>query len=337
MDWQVSWQAGWQCVVRTIVCLIVAPAGVSHAQVAAGNAQARFRPIGTPSAVDAFAPAERRGYRSSVQQVAMQIPVDSQPMPQPTLPSNGFAFPANPGQPPSMAAPPAAGGFALPPSGGLPAQLPSAPVTPIAPSPSVPMSSAPMSSAPVPSAPPPSSSLPMNAAPTQTLPINPNLSRGVPATTVPRSSLPTQSVPGGANDYAAIAQPQLGNGFATMDNCRNITGPSTYRAAGFFGCGQPTASGSPSFGPPSYTTPATYVAPPSQIAPAVGLPPGATFAPVGIAGSVPPVLPGSPGYRPLVSFGQGRNPVQVGQGLWGQPVAYVPGQSFKNVLRYLSF
>jgi hypothetical protein len=172
----------------------------------------------------------------------------------------------------------------------------------------------------------------MNIAPTQTLPINPNLSTGVPATTVPRSSMPTQSVPGGANDYAAIAQPQLGNAFATMDNCRNITGPSTYRAAGFFGCGQPTA-----YAAPSFTTPATYVAPPAQIAPAVGLPPGATFAPVGIAGSVPPVLPGSPGYRPLVSFGQDRNPVQVGQGLWGQPVAYVPGQSIKNALRYLSF
>jgi len=141
----------------------------------------------------------------------------------------------------------------------------------------------------------------------------------------------------GASDYAPIAPPQLGNDFASMGNCRNISGPSTYRAAGVFGCNAPTNYGAPIYGPPTYGTPTTYVAPPAQIVPAIGLPPGAVVSPASYVGSLPPVLPGNPGYRPLLSFGQEKNPVQVGQGLLGQPVAYVPGQFIRNALRYISF
>ena len=134
------------------------------------------------------------------------------------------------------------------------------------------------------------------------------------------------------NDYAPIAQPRL-DGFATVDNCRNVTGPSSYRAAGFFNC-DPRASGVP-----TYTIPATYTPPPAQIAPVSTLPPSVAYpatGPVSITGTLPPVLPGSAGYRPLFSLGQENNPVQVGQGLIGQPVAYVPGQTIRNVLRYLA-
>ena len=347
--------------------------------------QARLRPMGAPSAVDAFVSPSQSGaihsgasVGSSVRRVTvMQIPVDSQPMAAPSLPANGFAFP-NSAQPlPNNIAPPSSpGGFALPsnglPSNGLPAPLQStAPAGPIAPPPSLPSQPLPQSLPPNVSA--PATALPLNpnpaavaplptaprvTSPPQGLPINPNVSSqpmpntSVPmsgglSTTVPRTSAPSVGAPGAfapgfatppsASDYAAIPQPQLDNAFATMDNCRNITGPSTYRAAGFFGCSQPAAYTSPVYGPPVYGAPTSYVPPPSQVAPAVALPPGATYAPIGMTGSVPPVLPGSPGYRPLFTLGQEKNPVQVGQGFWGQPVAYVPGQTLRNGLRYISF
>jgi hypothetical protein len=35
-------------------------------------------------------------------------------------------------------------------------------------------------------------------------------------------------------------------------------------------------------------------------------------------------------------LGQQKNPVQLGRGIIGQPVAYVPGQWFRNWLRYVS-
>ncbi|MEL7263891.1 MAG: hypothetical protein AAFP69_03630, partial [Planctomycetota bacterium] len=40
--------------------------------------------------------------------------------------------------------------------------------------------------------------------------------------------------------------------------------------------------------------------------------------------------------RPLVTLGQENYPVVVGQGFYGQPAAYVPGQSIRNFLRYLT-
>jgi len=42
------------------------------------------------------------------------------------------------------------------------------------------------------------------------------------------------------------------------------------------------------------------------------------------------------GYQPLFSLGQDRYNVQLGRGIVGQPTVYVPGQSFRNFLRYLS-
>ncbi len=282
--------------------------------------QARLRPIGSPSAVDAY-----RQRTQPVQQVSMmQLSSDGQPIPQPSLPSSGgFGFPTGPvpANPVPQSNSPQ-GGFGFPPSGSLPVPLQSGSAGPIV------------------------------AQPAPRLPINPNLGpQNAPVPVPPPNAFANQGIapfsssgpfvggqlPGGVaigptvprygNDYAAIPPPQLDNQFATMDNCRNITGPSSYRAAGVFGgCGAPS----------SYSTPVVYNPPPSQIAPAVALPPSATFAPIGLVGTIPPVLPGSAGYRPLLSFGQGANPVQVGQGILGQPVAYVPGQFFRNALRYIS-
>ena len=283
----------------------------------------KLRPIGSPSAVDAFATQS-----SSRPQIArMQSGGDSFAMPPPSLP------------PPSL--PPS--GFTVPPTGTLPPQLQSAPggfnAGPIPP----PRTTTPQPVQPSPAGPPRTQVPPAQG---QGLPNNPNLSTNpafTPRSNVgPGSSRQTiQSIPGiggnsprpssGPSDYAAIPQPQLSNAFATMDNCRNISGPSTYRASGAFGCGAPNSYASPVYAP------VAFVPPPSQIAPAVALPPGATFNPGGIAGTVPPVIPGSSGYRPLFTLGQESKPVQVGQGIIGQPVAYVPGQFFRNALRYISF
>lgn len=133
----------------------------------------------------------------------------------------------------------------------------------------------------------------------RSLPVNPNaLPSPPPATSVPSSS-----------DLTQIPQPQLNNGFATIDNCNCVSGPSTYSAASY-GCA-----------PVSYQTPG-YAAPPAQIpAPAV------------LPGGLAPRTGGVPSGA-LISFGQETNPVVVGQGLVGQPVAYVPGQTFRNWVRY---
>lgn len=267
--------------------------------------RSRLRPIGSPSAVDAFTPSPY-----PVRQVAMmQLTGDGAFVPPPSLQGN---LPLNT-QPPNP----------------LPVQPRSPFVGPVAPQtnnqPSL-------------------KNLPFNnaVAPNQLSPQNPTVNNGglqfqQPVTNFGSNNF-GQPARSAANDYAAIAPPQLGNDYASMGNCCNISGPSTYRAAGIFGCNAPANIGTPIYGPTTYGPPATYVAPPAQIAPAIGLPPGAVVAPASYAGgSLPPVLPGNPGYRPLLSFGQEKNPVQVGQGLLGQPVAYVPGQFIRNALRYISF
>lgn len=147
---------------------------------------------------------------------------------------------------------------------------------------------------------------------------------------VPRSGgTMGQSAPGG--DYAPMPQPQLSNQFATLGNCRNISAPSGYRSDRIFTCGPSNAYVTPvqaSIQQPLYTPP------PAQIGPPAILPPAQFVTPVAAG---PAVVPGSPGFRPLLSFGQDRYPVQVGQGIFGQPTAYVPGQTFRNAIRYLTW
>lgn len=130
-----------------------------------------------------------------------------------------------------------------------------------------------------------------------------------------------------ARDLTTLPPPQLGAAnFATINNCALVTPPSRYTANSGIPCGS-TGYAVPS----SYAVPPTYVAPPAEFAAPAVMPP-ATFAPPPTIAVVPPSNAGP--IRPLISFGQQRNPVQVGQGLWGQPVAYVPGQGVRNWVRY---
>jgi hypothetical protein len=89
---------------------------------------------------------------------------------------------------------------------------------------------------------------------------------------------------------------------------------------------------------PNYCTPWSIAAPAPYpqpaAAPAVGLP--GYIAP-------PTAMPTAYGtmysnagvaHRPLFRMGQQNRPYQVGQGIIGQPVAYVPGQRFRNFFRY---
>ncbi|MBB3208099.1 hypothetical protein FHS27_003926 [Rhodopirellula rubra] len=143
---------------------------------------------------------------------------------------------------------------------------------------------------------------------------------------LPTPGTGTQSYPSGpVADYQPVAPPQLSNGgFATMSDCRLITPASSYSAMSPYGdtCG--------GVAPTGYS--GTYVAPPAQIAAPAAMPAYPTPPPGALVGSPTAAPVGS-----LVTFGQETFPVQVGQGLWGQPVAYVPGQRFRNWLRYFSF
>ncbi|EMB19115.1 hypothetical protein [Rhodopirellula europaea] len=306
-----------------------------------------FRPIGSPSAVDQTETARRqranqstnitptsyrsttgannqsRGYDPNVRQVAMQ--------------SNGFSLPGDVGgpqtfTPPADSAPvPTQPSFAAPPLNNPP---PSA----VSPNPGV---TQPGGNAVAPQNVVPRNAVPRNAAPGNSL-RNDDFSQG---RSLPQPSPVPNDVLGGnptfapntigppPSDYAPVPPPQLSNGgFATMSNCALITAPSEYSAMSpysGYGYGQGCAA-------PAGVSPVNYIAPPAQIAAPAAIP-ASTYP--GVA-TVPPVasttLPAGPAGA-LIDFGQGTNAVQVGPGLWGQPVAYVPGQGFRNWLRYFSF
>lgn len=176
--------------------------------------------------------------------------------------------------------------------------------------------------------PPPTTSqpsLPANPAMTpRSLPANPDLGSGGNLMPVPQDQ--SILVPRGA-DLAPLAQPELSNGYATIDNCNCVTAPSGYSTASVIeGCApvsyQVPAYPATAYPPQTYQTPVTYAVTP-------------TAAPVVLPnGFAAPQLGGAPAGA-LVTFGQESYPVQVGQGWWGQPVAYVPGQRFRNWLRYI--
>lgn len=120
-------------------------------------------------------------------------------------------------------------------------------------------------------------------------------------------------------DVAPVPQPQLNGSYATVNNCNLVTPASGYSAAfGNAACGNvvpqnyvaPVSNGA---------APTTFAAPPAQIA-------------------APAILPSnrqsSAPLRSIFSFGQESNTVQVGQGLWGQPKAYVTSQPVRNWIRY---
>jgi hypothetical protein len=91
--------------------------------------------------------------------------------------------------------------------------------------------------------------------------------------------------------------------------------PTCYMAAADVGCG--------SYGGPAYPP---YSGIPGNIVPPTYMP-----------NQYPGLYKGGrAGWRPLIGFGQENYNVQLGRGIIGQPVAYVPGQPFRNFLRYIS-
>jgi hypothetical protein len=191
--------------------------------------------------------------------------------------------------------------------------------------------------------PPPISTAPLSTPPPTLPPTTPP--RALPANPgVPIQPAPSARtfVPGGVNvpnqDYAPLGQPQLNNQFATMSNSCHVSGPSSYTAASASGCTQA-----------GYQPPPGYVAPPAPVAAAPVT--AAPLSPAPVAGPITPApvvaaptfVPGAPIVAnptgapagSLMTFGQEKYQVQIGRGLFGQPVAYVPGQKFRNWCRYI--
>lgn len=142
--------------------------------------------------------------------------------------------------------------------------------------------------------------------------------RGLPMS--PGAAAPMTSFPVAppSVDLIPVSPPQLNDPFATIDNCSCVSPPSSYVAAtGWSQCAQPAPY-------PVATPSSTYLGTPTQVLPAVVIPPTTTIA---TGRGVP--------RHSLINFGQSRNPVVVGQGIVGQPVAYVPGQPVRNWIRYL--
>jgi len=233
----------------------------------------------------------------------------NQPIRQVAMQSQGFSLPEDGVGPPNASQP----NTSIPPTYSPPQTPPSTaqPLRPSAPD---------LQPAPVPQTPnvrlPGNTPSPGNSPmPNRTVAPNQFPPAGSPA---PRQ-LPMNGPPSLA-DYQPVPPPEISNGgFATMADCRLISPPSSYTAMSPYGTVGGCGSG---VSPIAYAEP--YLPPAAQIAAPAAMPPlttGLTAAPV----------------KSLVTFGQENYPVQVGQGLWGQPVAYVPGQRFRNWLRYISF
>lgn len=147
-------------------------------------------------------------------------------------------------------------------------------------------------------------------APPRGLPMSPGMTSSPPMVFTPVPS---------SRDLLPVNPPQLNDQFATIDNCSCVSPPSGYVAA--TGWTQP----SPTTSFVATPAPSAYIAP--VAAPVAGLPviPDASTMPKGS---------GVPRHS-LISFGQNRNPIVVGQGVIGQPVAYVPGQPVRNWIRWV--
>ena len=359
--------------------------GASSGGAIGDTPQARFRSIDEPSAVDRYRQAEpnRLGERSqrgvvpavydqahggdSVRQaVRMQGASDASPMGMPTLPPGGYASPPSLSEP--MSLPPT-----YAPSTGLPNPTVVAPALPppnygAAP----PNYGSPSAGTTV--LPPPNVVIPNTSSPGRSAPIVTTPSTGTRQVLPPTQQVipPSRVVQGPVavpigGDYAPLPQPQLTTGYATLGNCRNVSGPSGYNAdriptyAPSAGCVAPASATAPYLAPtgpvgaapiptttvlpPVATTPVagSYPQPPIGTYPNVAYPGAIGVAPYGAApapGTTPyggmTVIPGQSKYHPLVSMGQQQHPVQVGQGILGQPKAYVPGQGVRNFIRYLT-
>ncbi len=217
----------------------------------------------------------------------------------------------------------------------------------------------------VPQAPPPSLNIPPNGPlPSVSTPVMPPSAPGAPGNSlrntptspnnlapVPAPSRSTQIMPNnqpGLQNNPSILpnnQPILPNAssptrdltwtdsFATIDNSPYVSAPIQYLNDPCE-CGQLMQASyqGPVYQGPAYQGPVTPIA----ATPVVTQP---TIMPIPAASTpqfVPAYYDGGVGYKPLLSFGQEYSPVVLGRGIIGQPTAYVPGQSFRNFLRYLA-
>lgn len=280
----------------TVICL--AATLLQSSELKAQNVAGRLRPIGSASAVDQFR-RDRTAARPAAQPVQ---PRNVTALWQPNRDAAGSN--QNPIRQTVMMqsefALPGAGGAAAGGGLGLPGGAPSTTTLP-------------------PNAPASTPRLPASA------PFQETQIQTTPAPSAPPRPLPSPS------DVTQIPAPQLPTQpFATVDNCNLITHQSSYLASAGYGCGNVVPTGFSSVAGP-VTSPFGGVNPttlPAQIPSSATLPPASVFPPTGAATAAP--------ARALVSLGQENFAVQVGQGLWGQPVAYVPGQSLRNWLRYIS-
>ena len=292
--------------------------------------QSRMRPLGSPSRVD----RDRRPYshentrkevmprgtflretahhrsgflNGSVRQTAMQFELPGnvgplQPAPlSPSLPPG--PVPSSPQtRPPALRPGPRSPDLGAAPNPGLPSRFPSAP----------------MAMQPATSQPATSQTLTPQGMPPTGQAFNPQR-QGLPARGFYRT-----------NDLTPLTQPTLGNEFATVNNCTNVTGPSGYSAAMGSCCAPVNYQG--------VRVPQAYAAPPAQIPSPALLPPFLGNGPISQGPAPSPVGPPATAgpASALITFGQQFNPVQVGPGLLGQPKAYVPGQYFRNWLRYFT-
>lgn len=144
-----------------------------------------------------------------------------------------------------------------------------------------------------------------------------------PLQTVPGNIVPN-NVPNNVYPNSSYnSNPNWETPIATIDNSPYVTAPVRYLASQPCGCGPFMQTGYTTVatqGPPPIVPPGDFIAPPT-------LPPGA----------VPATYYGNDvGFKPLLSLGQENYNVVLGRGIIGQPTAYVPGQTFRNILRYLS-
>lgn len=277
--------------------------------------QPNFVPIGTRSLVDQYRSDQRQQDLCDPSEKINPRELPNRKMHVVRFPQNGFAAPP---LPTTGAAP-----MTFPDNGGL--GLPAQPAAP-APNFQEPTTGGPFglpsgngATAPIAN---PTTSPAVVAPPTglpPALPMNPAVSGNVPLVGLPS----TQIIPGNA-DMFPIARPELNDGFATVGNHCCVSAPSSYVAAmGFSNC----ASGN------SYAaTSQGYIATGPQVA---APPPTAATVPAGLVPVTRPSVPGVP-KKPLINLGQNKNAVVVGQGIIGQPVAYVPGQCIRNWIRYIS-
>ena len=125
---------------------------------------------------------------------------------------------------------------------------------------------------------------------------------------------------GGSGDLSPLPRPELSGQFATVDNCACVSAPSSYTAGGIWGCDP---------------APMAVVYPAGPVAPPVYAPPPAVVVPPTVMPTTLAATTAAP-CRPLITLGQGASNAQLGQGIIGQPTAYVPGQTVRNFIRYLS-